>query len=138
MVKRAVLAPIIEKLEKKQRFPGGLEVALSYTTSQAFNVVGACPRTCPPPATASGVVVIGAHYDHLGFGEHHSLSPDSHVPHLGADDNASGTATVLEIAAGELAAKPMRWRATSCSSRSPARRRGRSVRRTSRAARPPA
>ena len=53
----------------------------------------------------AGVVVIGAHYDHLGFGEHHSLAPDSHLPHLGADDNASGTATVLEIAR-QLAARP--------------------------------
>ena len=76
----------------------------------------------PPAAKSSGVVVIGAHYDHLGLGEHHSLAPDSHLPHLGADDNASGTATVLEIAR-QLAAKPERWRATSCSSRSPARRR---------------
>ena len=99
MVKRAVLAPVIEKLEKKQRVLADLEVALSYTTKQAFNVVGRLPANLPPPATkSSGVIVIGAHYDHLGLGEHHSLAPDSHVPHLGADDNASGTATVLEIA----------------------------------------
>src|SRR5262249_23284373 len=39
-----------------------------------------------------------------GFGEHHSLAPDSHLPHLGADDNASGTATVLEVAR-QLAAR---------------------------------
>ena len=51
------------------------------------------------------MVVIGAHYDHLGFGGRHSLAPDSAVPHVGADDNASGTATVLEIAR-QLAAKP--------------------------------
>jgi len=103
MVKREVLAPIIAKLEKKQRVLANLEVALSYTTKEAFNVVGRIRATSPSPA--AGVVVIGAHYDHLGFGEHHSLSPDSHLPHLGADDNASGTATVLEIAR-QLGAKP--------------------------------
>jgi hypothetical protein len=105
LVQRSALAPIVEKLEKKQRVAAEVAVALSYNTEQAFNVVGRLRATSPAAATASGVVVIGAHYDHLGFGEHHSLSPDSHVAHLGADDNASGTATVLEIAR-QLAAKP--------------------------------
>jgi len=41
---------------------------------------------------------VGAHYDHLGMGGRHSLAPDREAPHLGADDNASGTAAVLEIA----------------------------------------
>ena len=40
VVKRSVLAPIIEKLEKKQRVTAELQVALSYTTKQAFNVIG--------------------------------------------------------------------------------------------------
>ena len=62
-------------------------------------------RSPAPAASSSGVVVVGAHYDHLGLGEHHSLAPDSHLPHLGADDNASGTATVLEIAR-QLRARP--------------------------------
>ncbi len=44
-------------------------------------------------------VVIGAHYDHLGHGEDgNSLSAGSHDIHRGADDNASGTAAVLELA----------------------------------------
>ncbi|HXQ30049.1 MAG TPA: M20/M25/M40 family metallo-hydrolase [Gemmatimonadales bacterium] len=45
------------------------------------------------------VVVIGAHYDHLGYGGFGALDPDSdgHV-HDGADDNASGVAALLEIA----------------------------------------
>jgi Tol biopolymer transport system component len=102
VVKRSVIGPVVEKLEKKQRVAAELEVALSYTTKQAFNVIG---RLRSPAATSAGVVVVGAHYDHLGFGEHHSLAPDSHLPHLGADDNASGTATVLEIAR-QLRAKP--------------------------------
>jgi len=44
-------------------------------------------------------LVVGAHFDHLGMGGHRgSLAPEAHEAHNGADDNASGTATVLEIA----------------------------------------
>ena len=45
------------------------------------------------------VIVIGAHYDHLGYGEFGSLDPDSTGKvHPGADDNASGDAALLEVA----------------------------------------
>lgn len=45
-------------------------------------------------------VVIGAHYDHLGYGDGGSLADDAHAHqiHNGADDNASGTAVVMELA----------------------------------------
>jgi hypothetical protein len=43
-------------------------------------------------------VIIGAHYDHLGFGGEGSLAPDARDVHNGADDNASGTASIIEIA----------------------------------------
>ncbi|MDP2997228.1 MAG: M28 family peptidase [Bryobacterales bacterium] len=44
-------------------------------------------------------VVVGAHYDHLGLGEQFSMAPSmAGTPHPGADDNASGTAGVLELA----------------------------------------
>lgn len=49
---------------------------------------------------AEYTIVIGAHYDHLGLGhDHNSLdaNPDGKI-HNGADDNASGTAGVLELA----------------------------------------
>ncbi|MGA7124226.1 MAG: M28 family peptidase, partial [Polyangiaceae bacterium] len=36
-------------------------------------------------------------YDHLGFGGRDSLAPGQHVAHPGADDNASGTAALLEV-----------------------------------------
>ncbi len=48
-------------------------------------------------ATHDGVVVVGAHYDHLGMGGRDSLEAQAGV-HNGADDNASGTAALLEIA----------------------------------------
>lgn len=48
---------------------------------------------------APHTIIIGAHYDHLGYGEdHNSLWTGKPEIHNGADDNASGTATVLELA----------------------------------------
>ena len=41
-------------------------------------------------------IVLGAHYDHLGLGGPSSKSPKRHTIHFGADDNASGTAALLE------------------------------------------
>ncbi len=44
-------------------------------------------------------IIIGAHYDHLGLGDEHSLAPSQiGTIHPGADDNASGTAGVIELA----------------------------------------
>jgi Tol biopolymer transport system component len=49
---------------------------------------------------ADKTIIIGAHYDHLGLNEHHnSTLPNSEGQiHHGADDNASGTAAVMELA----------------------------------------
>lgn len=44
------------------------------------------------------VIVIGAHYDHLGRGGQGSLAVNSTEIHHGADDNASGSAAILELA----------------------------------------
>jgi Zn-dependent M28 family amino/carboxypeptidase len=46
---------------------------------------------------AEHTVVIGAHYDHLGYGGEGSLHVGSEI-HNGADDNASGTALMLDLA----------------------------------------
>ena len=51
------------------------------------------------PALADEAIVIGAHYDHLGHGGMGSLSPGEEAIHNGADDNASGVAGMLELAA---------------------------------------
>jgi len=51
------------------------------------------------PGETNEYVVIGAHYDHLGLGDEHSLAPSQIGSiHPGADDNASGTAGVIELA----------------------------------------
>jgi len=57
-------------------------------------------------ARANEAVVIGAHYDHLGVGGEGSLEPDSAAVHNGADDNASGTAALIEIARAFVASPP--------------------------------
>jgi aminopeptidase YwaD len=51
------------------------------------------------PGETDEYLVIGAHYDHLGLGAQFSLAPSLiGTIHPGADDNASGTAGVIEIA----------------------------------------
>ncbi len=62
----------------------------------ARNVVAIIPGAAA--AVRGQVVVVGAHYDHLGLGGFGALDPDSTGRvHNGADDNASGTAALLEI-----------------------------------------
>jgi hypothetical protein len=64
--------------------------------SAVKNVVGLIPGN---GSLAGQVVVLGAHYDHLGMGGANSLDPDSvGVVHNGADDNASGTVALMETA----------------------------------------
>lgn len=43
------------------------------------------------------ILVVGAHYDHLGYGQSGSLDEQTNVIHNGADDNASGVAGMLEV-----------------------------------------
>lgn len=61
------------------------------------NVVAILPGS--DPELTGQCLVIGAHYDHLGLGDQHSLAPSQiGQVHHGADDNASGTSAVLEVA----------------------------------------
>ncbi len=51
------------------------------------------------PGETDSVIVLGAHYDHLGLGSIGSLAPEARGQvHNGADDNASGTAGLLQLA----------------------------------------
>ena len=47
---------------------------------------------------AANTVILGAHYDHLGYGEDKTALDTGHLIHNGADDNASGTAALIELA----------------------------------------
>lgn len=62
------------------------------------------------PLRRGEVVVVGAHYDHLGYGGFGALDdPDSTGKiHNGADDNASGTTALLEVARRLVAHAPDR------------------------------
>lgn len=59
------------------------------------NVIGVLEGAGP---LADETVIVGAHYDHLGFGGPGSLAKGSNAIHHGADDNASGTTVVMELA----------------------------------------
>jgi len=69
---------------------------LQYQTTN--NVVGYLEGS--DPKLKDEFIVVGGHYDHLGFGGPGSGSrkPDTIAIHNGADDNASGTAGVIEMA----------------------------------------
>ncbi len=70
------------------------------------NVVALVPGR--DPALAGEYVVIGAHFDHLGRSTVGAMDPEAgNAIRNGADDNASGTAAVLELAR-LLAARPTR------------------------------
>jgi aminopeptidase YwaD len=62
----------------------------------ATNVVGILEGS--DPKLRDEVIVLGAHYDHLGKGGEGSLAPREGEIHHGADDNASGVAGLLELA----------------------------------------
>ncbi|MGH9819387.1 MAG: M20/M25/M40 family metallo-hydrolase, partial [Pyrinomonadaceae bacterium] len=72
------------------------QVNLLKKQADAFNVIGILPGT--DPTLKNEAIVIGAHYDHLGHGGQGSLAANSTEIHHGADDNASGTAAVIELA----------------------------------------
>ncbi len=71
------------------------------------NVLGWIEGT--DPALREQYVIVGAHYDHLGHGEAGgSLDPESKAIHNGADDNASGTVALFEIARRLVEQRPAR------------------------------
>jgi len=71
------------------------------------NVIGLLPGR--DPTLRNEAVIVGAHYDHLGLGGFGSLDPDSTGKvHNGADDNASGAAMLIQIAARLASAPPAR------------------------------
>jgi hypothetical protein len=71
-------------------------VNLVKKSVDAYNVVGVLDGT--DPQLRNEAIVIGAHYDHLGHGGSGSLAANSTEIHHGADDNASGTAAIIELA----------------------------------------
>lgn len=76
-----------------------IKVELGEARRTGHNVIGYIDNKAP------STVIIGAHYDHLGYGEDgNSMIKDGpRTIHNGADDNASGTAAMIEL--GKLLVK---------------------------------
>lgn len=70
-----------------------LEVAIGDKKRIGHNVIGFINNG------AANTIILGAHYDHLGYGEDHNSLYTGAAPmiHNGADDNASGTAALIEL-----------------------------------------
>jgi len=98
------LATIEEQIDTRLR-PNSFElpdyrlrgaVTLVPTGQSLKNVLGLLPGYGPDAGEA---IVLGAHYDHLGYGSQaSSAARDGRSLHNGADDNASGTAVMVEVA----------------------------------------
>jgi aminopeptidase YwaD len=69
-----------------------LKVSLSDKKRTGRNITGFIDNH------AANTVILGAHYDHLGYGEDKTALDTGHIIHNGADDNASGTAALIELA----------------------------------------
>ena len=68
-------------------------IDVEHVVKTVHNVIGYMP------GQSAQYVIVGAHYDHLGLGGQFSMAPAlTGTVHPGADDNASGTAGVLELA----------------------------------------
>jgi hypothetical protein len=105
----------LEKILNKTRKPKSLILPVVVSVSAEIiqkkakteNVIGMIEGS--DPVLKNEYIVIGGHYDHLGFGGPGSGSrmPDTVAIHNGADDNASGAAMVIELA-GKLAPEKSR------------------------------
>jgi hypothetical protein len=102
----AVAKEIDRDLQPRSRpLPGGTVTYvqhLSHNRRIVRNVVGILPGS--DPVKSKEAVVIGAHYDHVGLGGRLSVAPErTGEIHNGADDNASGTAAIMEMAKAAVA-----------------------------------
>ena len=96
------LGPVLRKAEG----PATLEVGLGRVDGPSLkNVYAVVPGSDPE---AREYVVVGAHYDHVGLGHRNGNPGAGSTPgqvHNGADDNASGASTLLEVAEAVVKAK---------------------------------
>jgi Peptidase family M28/PDZ domain/PA domain len=77
----------------ESKLSGATQIVASMATVR--NVAAILPGT---GSLAGEYVVVGAHYDHVGMGGEGSLAPGTIAVHNGADDNGSGTVSILEVA----------------------------------------
>ena len=86
----------------------GLTLEMERKYADVPNLIATIPGR--DPKLKAEVIALGAHMDHLGTGERHSLSgePGKGQFHAGADDNASGTVLLMELARQLKSAKAKR------------------------------
>ena len=90
-----------QSLREPYRFSASEQTRLAELLRDAgvrWGIDGEHRTTLEGPSLSDEFIVLGAHYDHLGYGGESSLDPDRRAIHNGADDNASGTAGLMEIA----------------------------------------
>jgi hypothetical protein len=105
---RAAGAYVVEQIAKSGLEPAGDAGGWYQQFGGLRNILGLAKGS--DPAVANELVVIGAHYDHVGYGNaSNSYGPFGFV-HNGADDNASGVAGLIEVieAFGHLPQRPRR------------------------------
>lgn len=103
----SLFSDLLEKMKKKEALEstGRVIGKISFETDfKARSLSGRNVGAFAVPFQAGQrIIVFGAHYDHLGEGDISSLGKKGEI-HNGADDNASGSSAVLEIA-GEIASR---------------------------------
>ena len=93
---RAAGSYIISHLEKLELEPAGDNGSYYQQFGGMRNILALARGS--DPAVANELIVVGAHYDHVGYGNSgNSYGPFGFV-HNGADDNASGVAGLIEVA----------------------------------------
>jgi hypothetical protein len=94
---RAAAGYIVERLRSYGLRGGGTDGGYTQALDGAQrNLLAILPGS--DPQLRNEVILVGAHYDHVGYGNRsNSYGPTGYI-HNGADDNASGIATILETA----------------------------------------
>jgi hypothetical protein len=93
---RAAGSYIVAQLEKLGLQPAGDNGGFYQQFGSMRNILALAPGT--DPTVAEELIIVSAHYDHVGYGNAaNSYGPFGFV-HNGADDNASGVAGLLEVA----------------------------------------
>jgi len=108
---------IDESLEPQSAMLDGWRIrgrtAIERVQAEGRNILGLLPGAGRAADGSGGAidpretVVLGAHYDHLGYGGVNSAAPGDTTVHHGADDNASGTALLVEVARRLAAGPPL-------------------------------
>ncbi len=109
------LSEILNKMEESRTgqpfefdaMTAGINIDFNYTTKTTQNVAGFLEGS--DPELKDEVIVVCGHYDHVGLGYYGAMDPSrSGEIHNGADDNASGTSGVIELAEAMSQNRPKR------------------------------